>query len=177
MPSRREYRKTTPPPLALAVSRKQVFTRICSKDLHQASHAQIAAISAGDWTMDPSRRRLIGHGTTTVPKPAPSGPPCPPVDALQICRPTEAHLGKARPATCAAATGAPQPREERVCAVVPVTLAAGRPLLLAAGAPPSHESPPPIEYHHHRARGRPPPPPSLARLRWRGLGRRQEGGD
>ena len=68
MPSRRECRKIAPPPPALAVSRKQVFTQICSKDLHQASRARIAAISVGDWTMDPGRRRLTGHGTTTVPK-------------------------------------------------------------------------------------------------------------
>uniref|UniRef100_A0A8R7R4J6 Uncharacterized protein n=1 Tax=Triticum urartu TaxID=4572 RepID=A0A8R7R4J6_TRIUA len=87
MPSRRECRKIAPPPPALAVSRKQVFTWICSKDLHQASRARIAAISAGDWMMDPGCRRLTGHGTTTVPKPVPSCPPCPLVDALQICRP------------------------------------------------------------------------------------------
>ena len=79
MPSRRERRKIAPPPPALAVRRKQVFNRICPKDLHQASRARITAISAGDWTMDPGRRRLTGYGTTAVPKPAPSGPPCPPV--------------------------------------------------------------------------------------------------
>ena len=104
MASRRECRKIAPPPLALA-SRKQVFTRICSKDLHQASRARIAAISAGDWTMDPGRRRLTGHGTTAVPKPAPSGPPCPPVDALQICRPADEARDLGRRHRCSSVAG------------------------------------------------------------------------
>ena len=95
--------QTTPPPPALAASREQVFTQICSKSLHQASRARVA--------VDLNHRTLRSHrpdqicpeGKAHMAPTQPPGPPCRQGPEAPGPPPRAAALPPTRPRTASTA--------------------------------------------------------------------------